>query len=162
MRTFLIGASLSCLTGIALAQEHTLTTYSPVHKPEYVDVNPPGPSVGDMYLRRGEISLSAGGPAAGEFYSVATIVYLDQSNKKSTRSFSREVSFPEGTIYTTDFVETNNAEPIDGRIEHKHDGAIIGGTGAYAGIRGHYSLELLTSGEDAGIYKTVYKYWLDQ
>ena len=161
MRTFLIGASLFCLTGIALAQEHTLTIYSSWDKLEYVDINPPGLSVGDMYLRRGEVSLSAGGPAAGEFYSVATMVYLDQSGKISSL-FSSEVILPEGSLYTTDFVQCQTACAVESGSGHKHDGAIIGGTGAYAGIRGHYSLELLTSGEDAGIYKTVYKYWLDQ
>ena len=162
MKSFVIGAALFCLAGTAFAQQHTLTTYASLHEPEYIDTYLPGPSVGDMYLRNGEISLSPAGPAAGEFYSVATIVYLDKTNMKSTRSYSIEVILSEGSIYATDFVQTKTAEPIDGDNEHKHDGAIIGGTGAYTGIRGYYSLELLPSGEDGKTAKTVYTYWLDR
>ncbi|MGA1769949.1 MAG: hypothetical protein ACO4CP_09120 [Steroidobacteraceae bacterium] len=161
MRTFLIGASLFCLTGIALAQEHTLTIYSSWDKLEYVDINPPGLSVGDMYLRRGEVSLSAGGPAAGEFYSVATMVYLDQSGKISSL-FSSEVILPEGSLYTTDFVQCQTACAVESGSGHKHDGAIIGGTGAYAGIRGHYTLERLPSDEGRKTVKTVFPFWLNQ
>lgn len=83
-----------CVASSASAQEQTLTTYTTLTAPEYVDAGVKGMSVGDMYVRRGDVALSADG-------------------------------------------------------KHTHDGAIIGGTGAYAGIRGTYTPEIAPSGKDA-------------
>lgn len=157
MKQVLIGASLFCLVSSAIAQEQTLTTYTTLNAPEYVDAGIEGISVGDMYVRRGDVAMSAGGPVVGQYYSQATIVYLDQAGQESARSFFKEIVLPEGSIYKMDFVQTKNGKPADGK--HTHDGAIIGGTGAYAGIRGTYSLEIDPSGKSA---KTVLKYWVGQ
>lgn len=157
MKRFCLGAALLCILGNAVAQEQTITTYTTLSAPQYIDVGTQGPSVGDMYVRRGEVALSAGGPVVGVYFSQATIVYLDQASKASARSFFKEVILPEGSIYKMDFVQTENGKPAGGK--HTHEGAIIGGTGAYAGIRGTYSLEISPSGEDA---KTVLKYWVGQ
>ena len=157
MKPLLIGASLLCLIGSASAAEQTLTTYTTLTAPEYVDAGTQGMSVGDMYVRRGDVALSAGGPVVGEYFSQATIVYLDQANEESARSFFKEIILPEGSIYKMDFVQTKSGKPADGK--HTHDGAIIGGTGAYAGIRGTYTLEIAPSGKDA---KTVLTYWIGQ
>ncbi|MGA0839034.1 MAG: hypothetical protein ACO3P1_03970 [Pseudomonadales bacterium] len=162
MKKTLIGLSLSCLAGTVLAEEHTLTTYSLLKAPEYIDVNPAGLSVGDMYLRHQEISLSAGGPAAGEYYSQETIVFLDQGMGKSARALSMEIILQEGSIYAMDFVQTETANAPRGIRKHEHDGAIIGGTGAYAGIRGYYTLEIPPFGDEGGAVKTTYKYRLDK
>jgi len=77
--------------------------------------------------------------------------------KKSARSFFKEIILPEGSIYKMDFVQTKSGKPADGK--HTHDGAIIGGTGKYAGIRGTYTLEIAPSGKTA---TTVLKYWVGQ
>lgn len=157
MRHFVIGASLFCLVGNVVAQEQTLTTYTTLSAPEYLDAGAKGISVGDMYVRRGEVALSADGPAVGRYYSQATLVYLNDADNEGARSFFKEIILPEGSIYKMDFVETKHGKPADGK--HTHDGAIIGGTGKYAGIRGTYSLEISPSGKNA---VTVLKYWLGQ
>jgi hypothetical protein len=157
MKWFCVGASALCLMGSAVAQEHTMTTYAVLSAPEYVDTGVQGPSVGDMYVRHGEVALSAGGPPVGEYYSQATIVYLDREGKAGARSFFKEIILPEGSIFKMDFVKTENGKPAGGK--HTHEGAIIGGTGAYAGIRGTYSLEIAASGEES---KTVLRYWVGQ
>jgi hypothetical protein len=157
MKPWLIGTSLLCMMGTAAAEQQTLTTYTTLTAPEYVDVGAQGMSVGDMYVRRGDVAWSAGGPVVGEYYSQATIVFLDNEKKESARSFFKEIILPEGSIYKMDFVQTKDGKPADGK--HTHDGAIIGGTGKYAGIRGTYSLEISASGKDA---TTVLKYWIGQ
>lgn len=162
MKKLVIGSSLVFFAAIANAEEHTLTTYSVMSAPEVLDVTPSGPSVGDMYLRRGEIALSADGPPVGEYYSQATIVYLDADKMASARKYSMEMALREGSIYAMDFVQTETANPTEKERDHKHEGTIIGGTGAYAGIRGTYTLEVLPSGEEGKIAKTVYTYWLGQ
>ena len=157
MKPAVIGAALICMMSSVSAQEQTLTTYTTLSKPGYVDAGIEGMSVGDMYVRRGDVALSAGGPVVGQYYSQATIAFLDEANKESARSFFKEIILPEGSIYKMDFVQTKDGKPADGK--HTHDGTIIGGTGKYAGIRGTYSLEISASGKDA---TTVLKYWVGQ
>jgi len=157
MKPVMIGTALLCLMSSVSAQEQTMTTYTTLSAPDYVDVGVQGMSVGDMYVRRGDVALSAGGPVVGQYYSQATIVFLDTANKESARSFFKEIILPEGSIYKMDFVQTKDGKPADGK--HTHDGAIIGGTGKYAGIRGTYSLEISASGKDA---TTVLTYWIGQ
>ena len=157
MKPWLIGVSLLCVASSASAQEQTLTTYTTLTAPEYVDAGVKGMSVGDMYVRRGDVALSADGPVVGQYYSQATIVFLNEASQESARSFFKEIILPEGSIYKMDFVQTKSGKPADGK--HTHDGAIIGGTGAYAGIRGTYTLEIAPSGKDA---KTVLTYWIGQ
>ena len=118
----------------------TLTTYTTLGKPEYVDVPPAGLSVGDMYVRRGAVRLSEDGDNVGEYYSQATIVYHDEVSGESARSFFKKVSLPEGAIYKMDFISTQSSQAASGN--HTHGGALIGGTGAYAGIRGTYTLNI--------------------
>lgn len=156
MKYLLATISLGLLSSAA-AEQLTLTTYATLDKPEYVDAAPTGLSVGDMYVRRGDISLSPDGPKVGEYYTQATIVFLDASRHKSARSFFKEIILPEGSIYKMDFVQTKDGKPADGK--HVHEGAIIGGTGQYAGIRGTYTLEITPSGKTA---ITKMKYWLGQ
>ena len=157
MKPLLIGASLLCLIGSASAAEQTLTTYTTLTAPEYVDAGAQGMSVGDMYVRRGDVALSPGGPVVGEYYTQATIVYLDKDGKVSARSFFKEYILPGGSIYKMDFVQTKDGNAVDNK--HVHDGAIIGGTGDYAGIRGSYTLEVLPSGKEA---TSVLTYWIGQ
>jgi hypothetical protein len=144
-------------TGPTLAQDHSLVTYAAIAAPQYIDVAPSGLSIGDQYMRRGDIMFAADGPAVGEYYSQATIVFLDTAAGKSARSFVSETILPDGTIYKLDLVQTSHGKPMT--EGHKHEGAIIGGTGKYSGIRGSYILELMPSGK---VTKTTYSYWLGQ
>lgn len=156
-KCFSIGAGLMLLSVGAVAQEHTLTMYSQLSQPEYIDIAPQDVSVGDMYLRRGGMSLTPDGPVVGEYYTQATIVHLDNAQQKSARSFLKEFILPDGSIYSMDFVQTDHGKPAAGR--HTHEGAIVGGTGKYAGIRGTYTLEIAA---DAKTAKTTLRYWLGQ
>jgi len=152
--------SLSLLLGAAspaFAQDHSLVTYATIEAPQYIDIAPAGLSVGDQYLRHGDILLAADGPVVGEYYSQATLVFLDTAAEKTARSFVSETILPDGSIYKMDFVQSDHGKPIsDG---HKHEGIIIGGTGQYSGIRGSYTLELMPSGK---LTKTTHSYWLGQ
>ena len=154
----LIGLVVSLLAGPVLAQKPplTLVAYKVINAPQVVDVAPQGPSIGDMYLRNEKLSLTPDGPAVGEYFSQAIIVYLDESAQRSSRSYNAEMVLPEGTIYVHDFVQSDHGRPVD--TGHKHQGAILGGTGQYAGIRGSYEIEL-TSGKMA---KITYNFWLGQ
>ena len=133
----------------------TLTTYTTLGKPEYVDVPPAGLSLGDMYVRRAAIKFSEEGDNVGEYYSQATIVYYDEASGASARSFFKKVSLPEGAIYKMDFISTQSGPAAAGT--HTYGGALVGGTGAYAGIRGTYTLDIAE-----GHTKTIMTYWTDQ
>ena len=154
----LTGLFVSLLVAPALAQKPplTLVTYAVIGEPQVVDVAPPGPSIGDMYLRNEKLSFTPSGPAVGEYFSKAIIVYLDEAAQRSARSYQAEILLPEGTIYVQDFVQSDHGRPKD--AGHKHQGAIVGGTGQYAGVRGTYEIEFMTG----KLAKTIYNYWLGQ
>ena len=159
MKTIALSISILLLAACsAPPQQQTITTYTTLSEPEYVDVGPEGLSVADSYVRRGEVSLSEGGPVVGEYYSQATIVYHDEANGESARSFFKEIILPDGSIYKMDFVTSTSSQPGGGSAGHMHTGALIGGTGAYAGIRGTYVLEISPSGQTVD----VMTYWLGQ
>ena len=155
MRKIILIGTLVCLNSAALAQEHTLTTHTMLDAPEYLDLGASGPSVGDMYLRRGEVALSEDGPVVGDYYTQATLVFHDEEAGRSARAFHKEFILPEGSIYTMDFVQLDHGRPVE--AEHVSEGAIIGGTGDYAGIRGTYTLRIAPSGDRA---ETTLRYWL--
>ncbi len=150
--------ALSLLIGMSspvLSQEHSLVTYAEISKPQFIDVAPSGLSIGDQYLRHGNILSEPNGTAVGEYYSQATLIFLDEATGKSARSFLSETTLEDGTIYKMDIVQSVDGKPIS--EGHKHEGTIIGGTGKYAGIRGTYNLELMPSGK---VTKTTHSYWL--
>ena len=153
------------ITGIALfiglntaafAESLQVVTYSDVTVPQTVDIMPSGPSVGDMYVRQGSVRSSIGGPVIGEYFTTATIIYISDDLEKTARSFVMEEIYPDGSIYSMDVVQMNHKGPA--KEGHQNEGAIIGGTGKYAGIRGSYALEVL----DDGIAKKTKTYWLGQ
>lgn len=158
MKKILFGLSILASAAMpALAQDHTLVTYASHDEPHYVDVAPPGPSVGDQYTRYGNIRLALEGPIVGEYYSQATMIYLDEAAKKSARTYTHEVVLSEGTIFVLDVIQLDHGKPV--AEGHQHEGAILGGTGEYAGIRGTYTLKMLPSMK---AFKTTYSYWLGQ
>lgn len=157
MKSWILGLSLALLGANALAEQQTMTVYMNKGKLEYIDDGPANPSIGDMYVRQGAVTFESGGPAVGEYFTRATLVFLDPQQNKSVRSYFAELILPEGSIYKTDFLRLRDGKPIG--KDHKHTGAIIGGTGKYAGIRGTYTLGVSPSGQDA---KTTLTYWLGQ
>ena len=154
----LAGLFVSLLAGPVLAQKPplSLVTYGVIGEPQVVDVAPEGPSIGDMYLRNEKLSFKLDGPVVGEYFSKATIVFLDEAAQRSARSFFAEMVLPEGTIFVQDFVQSDHGRPKD--AGHKHQGAIVGGTGQYAGVRGIYEIEFITG----KLAKTTYNFWLGQ
>jgi hypothetical protein len=154
--TLATALSLSLSTA-AFAGDKAMVFYSDIVEPTMIDMAPKGPSLGDMYVRNGAVRSSENGPVIGEYFSQATIIMLDTANDKSARSYMAEIVLAEGTIYHQDIVQLNHGRPIE--EGHKHSGAIIGGTGKYAGIRGSYDLELLKGGKAV---KVTNDYWLGQ
>ena len=144
------------LNTAAFAESLQVVTYSDVTVPQTVDIMPSGPSVGDMVVRQGSVRSSIGGPVIGEYFMTATIIYVSDDLEKTARSFVMEEIYPDGSIYSMDVMQMNHKGPA--KEGHQNEGAIIGGTGKYAGIRGSYALEVL----DDGIAKKTKTYWLGQ
>lgn len=128
------------LSQAAYAEYITLITYSHLQGPDIMDVDPIGLSVGDMFTRHGTKHATPDGPEIGEYFSQATIVFVDPERKRSVRSYLVETVFNDGSIYMTDLVDVDHTRPIEAK--HSHTGAVIGGTGSYSGARGTYTLEI--------------------
>ena len=155
--TALFTALSLSLSAAVFAGDQKTVYYSDIVEPTMIDTMPEGPSVGDIYARHGAVRSSENGPIIGEYVSQATIIVLDLDNKKSARSYMSETVLAEGTIYRLDMVHLDHGNPI--KEGHKHAGAIVGGTGKYAGIRGTYELEMLKGGKAV---KVTSDYWLGQ
>ena len=140
MRTTIVALGFALATQPALADQQTLSAFSVLGDPEIVDVAPEGLSVGDMFARRGVKLASPDGPVLGEYYSQATIVHFDPEAATSVRSYFIELVTEAGSIFMMDLIEVDHNAPelqVDG-----HEGAVIGGTGAYSGIRGSYLMTI--------------------
>lgn len=137
--------ALSALPALALDQE--LITYGDLDVPQAIDIAPPGPSLGDSYVRRGAIRASQDGPVIGEYYTQATVIFLDTATDTSARSYLAEYIMTDGTLYLTDIVQMSHGLPV--AEGHTHTGAVIGGTGLYAGARGTYTVGVLEGGKVA-------------
>ena len=149
--TSLLGITLlfSLLSPAAEAVDETLVLYSELGEPTRLDVDPAGLSVGDMITRRGTKRASPGGEIIAEYFSQAIITLYDPETQRSVRSYFIETLFEEGSVYMMDLVEVDHREaPLEG---HVHEGAIVGGTGHFSGIRGSYQLTI----EDGQTVKTL-------
>lgn len=135
----------------------TLVTYADISAPQIVDNGPSGPSAGDLYIRHGKVRLTPDGPDIGTYDSLAILLFIDETTKFASRRFTFETVLPEGTIYALDIVQSTHGRPKE--AGHKHQGAIIGGTGKYAGARGTYETEILASGKQS---KTTRNFWVGQ
>ena len=145
------------LTNVAFAQQLQLVEYADTAAPQVLDVKPAGPSVGDMYTSHGALRSSIGGPVIGEYFAQATLVLVDDALKRTTRSYLVESVYPDGSIYKLDLIQTDHGA-VALKDGHNHSGAIVGGTGKYAGIRGSYEFKML----DGGVSKVTDSYWLGQ
>ena len=160
MKKTFIGLLMTAgLASSALAEKapNELITYAAVTAPQYIDVGPKGPSIGDQYLRHGQVSLTPDGAPVGTYDTQAMIVFFDEASKRVTRSYTSEVVLPEGTLYKKDFIKGEHGKPV--KVGHKHEGAIIGGTGKYAAARGTYTIEIMSSGKLA---KSTHHFWVGQ
>jgi hypothetical protein len=142
---FACALALSALPALALDQE--IITYGDLEAPQVVDAAPPGPSLGDSYVRRGAIRESQDGPVIGEYYTQATVIFLDPATETSARSYLAEYILKDGTLFLTDIVQMEHGLPV--AEGHTHTGAIIGGTGQFAAARGTYTLDVLEGGKVA-------------
>jgi hypothetical protein len=160
MKKTIIGLLMSAgLASSAFAEKgpNELITYATITAPQYIDVGPKGPSIGDQYMRHGGVSLTPEGAPVGTYDTQAMIVFFDEASKRVTRSFASELVLPEGTLYKKDFMQSEHGKPLT--AGHQHEGAIIGGTGKYAGVRGTYTIEIMPAGKLA---KTTHNFWLGQ
>lgn len=151
MLTALLGAffATSPVSAAIGAEEQTLVLYSELGEPTRLDVEPTGLSVGDIISRRGTKQSSPGGEVIADYFSQAIITLYEPESQRSVRSYFIETIFEEGSIYMMDLVEMDHREaPLD---SHVHEGAIVGGTGKYSGIRGSYQLTI----EDGQTVKTL-------
>lgn len=83
----------------------------------------------------------------GEYYTQATVIFLDPATETSARSYLAEYILKDGTLFLTDIVQMEHGLPV--AEGHTHTGAIIGGTGLFAGARGTYTVGVLEGGKVA-------------
>ena len=138
----------------AFAEQLQSVEYPDAAVPQVLDVMPAGPSIGDMYASEGSLRSSIGGPVVGEYFGQATLVHLNDTLTRTTRSFMVESVYPDGSIYKLNLIQTDHGLPL--KEGHGHVGAIVGGTGKYSGIRGSYEYEMLAG----GVAKVTNTYWL--
>ncbi|MDA9020115.1 hypothetical protein N9H60_02940 [Flavimaricola sp.] len=138
MKSYLIGAIISIIPMATLSETHVLTFWSELVAPDYLDLGNEGYLVGDMFTRHGLKLDRPNGAVLGEYFSQARFIHIDAEETWSVRSYMIEVTLADGPIYMMDLVEFDHGLPQD--AGHRHSGAVIGGSGAYGGIRGSYGL----------------------
>ena len=158
MRNILFATTLFIgMNNIAFAEPLQLVQYSAVPVHQSVDVNPEGRSIGDLRSRQGTFRATVDGPDIGEYFAQATVVAVNEAEKQTVWSQVIESVYPNGSIYKMDIIVSDHEiSGVGGGFNH--EGAIIGGTGKYAGIRGSYEFEVLKG----GVYKITNTYWLGQ
>ena len=109
-----------------------------------------------MRIRQGAFRATVDGPVIGEYFTQATVVSLNAAEKQVIMSELIESVYPDGSIYKMDVIVLDDGKLLEDG--HKHVGAIVGGTGKYAGARGSYEFEMLKGGD----YKITNTYWLGQ
>ena len=141
----------------AFAEPLQLVQYADAPVPQSVDVAPEGVSVGDLFSRQGTLKATVDGPEVGEWFSHATIISVNEAEKQTVWSVMSEEVYPDGSMYKLDTLVIGPTGVWQGEVIN-HEGAIVGGTGKYAGIRGSYEFEALKG----GVYKITNTYWLGQ
>ncbi len=140
----------------AFAEALQLVQYADAPAPLSTDAKPAAPSLGDVSIRQGAFKATVDGPDIGEYFAQATVVSVNKAEKQTVWSQMIESVYPDGSIYKLDIIVLDDETLAGGG--HKHEGAIVGGTGKYAGIRGSYEFEALKG----GVYKITNTYWLGQ
>ena len=131
MKTILFVITLFIgMNNSAFAEALQLVQYADAPAPLSTDAKPAAPSLGDVSVKQGAFKATVDGPAIGVY--------------------------PDGSIYKMDVIVLDDGELLEDG--HKHVGAIVGGTGKYAGARGSYEFEMLKGGD----YKITNTYWLGQ
>jgi len=132
------------LSSTALAED--LTIYSNIVK--HVDGHNEAKDfgVGHRRIRENEIRLSEKGKVVGKSYSITTTVKVNNKAGTGTRVALGVVQLPKGTIWTEVTVFDMSHKAVAG-AGHKHNGIILGGTGAYEGVTGTYDFEVSKDGK---------------
>ncbi len=95
---------------------------------EFVDVGPPGPSLGDAQVFSED--LHRRGATVGQYHVLCTITRADVRTRAFTAHCTGTASLPGGQIATQGLVTSAQLE------REPFDQAITGGTGAYRRARG--------------------------
>ena len=144
------------LNNSAFAEAQQLVQYADAPAHLSTDAKPEAPSLGDVRIRQGAFRTAVDGPVIGEYFAQSTVVSLNAAEKQVIMSEVIESVYLDGSIYKMDMIVLNDGKMLD--QGHKHVGAIVGGTGKYAGARGSYEFEILKGGS----YKITNTYWLGQ
>lgn len=141
----------------AFAEPLELVQYAdaPVH--QSVDVNPEGVSIGDLVSRQGTFKATVDGPDIGQWFAQLSVISVNEADKQTVWSQIVESVYPDGSIYKLDTIVVGPTGRWQGEVIN-HEGAIVGGTGKYAGARGSYQFEILKGGD----YKVTNTYWIGQ
>ena len=153
---FFVIALFIGLNNSAFAEAQQLVQYADAPAPVSTDAKPEAPSLGDVRIRQGAFRTAVDGPVIGEYFAQSTVVSLNAAEKQVIMSEVIESVYLDGSIYKMDMIVLKDGKMLD--KGHKHVGAIVGGTGKYAGARGSYEFEIL----EGGSYKITNTYWLGQ
>jgi hypothetical protein len=137
----------ACALSITASAED-LTVYANIvqHVDAHNDAKDFG--VGHRRIRENEIRLSENGKVVGKAYSISSVVDVDHKAGTGSRVGLAVTELPEGTIWTEAKV-SDMPHKATIQLGHQHTGKILGGTRAYAGIKGTYDFEVRKDGKHA-------------
>lgn len=116
----------------AKAPKPDLVWYLGTPERSVVDLPPSGPSIGDITVSNGDVSLKPGSPAIGFYTTNQTTVRVNIPGGREIRDVDLAISAPGGVIYATALIRANSGTPPTTAQTF----AIVGGTGTYAGVAG--------------------------
>ncbi len=149
--------ALACAAVFALAgptsaapTADTLTVYMKQDQREVLDIGASGPTIGDVVTGSGPVSRTNGGTAIGSVVYRAETVRVNIPGGVESRLSTLWVTLPKGSIAATSLVSV----PQGTRPVAVQQFVIVGGTGAYAGVRGTMGFKPLSADD----YRLTYRF----
>lgn len=148
----LTSAAVIAFAGPATAAPsgNTLTVYENQVQREVLDLGGDGPTIGDVITGSGPITRTVGGPSIGTFVYRAETVAVNMPGGLENRLSTIWVTLPKGSIAATSLVSV----PQGTRPVAVQPHVIMGGTGAYAGVRGTMMFKPIS----ADVYRLTYRF----
>jgi hypothetical protein len=143
----MMGAATSAT---AVTTAGTVTVYITQSEREVLDVGAAGVTIGDVVTGSGSASRTRGGAEIGTFAYRAETVRVNIPGGVENRLSTFWVTLPKGTLAATALVSV----PQGTRPVGVQQFVIIGGTGAYAGVRGTMNFKPLSPDE----YRLTYRF----
>ena len=145
-----MGADRPVLGGSHGRRDHRVVSYITFTGRQVVDTGPVGSSTGDLTFTNGSFSLRRNGPAVGDFFVRIQVLVPDTGSGREQRDTLLNVTLPDGTLMARAIQNDPTAAPPD----RDTDMVVLGGTGAYEGVRGVVSLHPVAR----GVYRLTWEF----